>query len=78
MVGDPEIKIIQVLKTETQQQSDITEHLARFSKWTTAVNVIARIKRMAMSIKTRDPPNVEERQQAMLILVKLAQQETFV
>lgn len=77
LVGDPEVKAIQVLDTEATQHCDITEHLSRFSKWATAVNVVARIQRMAKRIKTSEPPDVEQRRQATLTLVKLAQQNAF-
>ncbi|XP_037394566.1 uncharacterized protein LOC119263501 [Pygocentrus nattereri] len=77
LVGDPEVRVTQVLKTEATRQFDIQNHLSRFSKWTTAVNVIARIQRLAKRIKTTEPLNVEERRQAVLIIIKLAQQDAF-
>lgn len=77
LVGDPEVRITQVLKTEAVRQFDIQEHLSRFSRWTTAVNVIARIQRLAKRIKTTEPLNVEERRQATLTLIMLAQQDAF-
>lgn len=45
LVGDPEVKAVQVLRTETIMQVDFQQQLSRFSKWTTAVNVIASIQR---------------------------------
>ncbi|KAI3353513.1 hypothetical protein L3Q82_020033, partial [Scortum barcoo] len=48
------------------RQFDIQGHLLRFSKWTTAVNIIARIQRLAKRIKTSEPMSVEERRQAAL------------
>ena len=77
LVGDPEVKATQVLKTEAIRQVHFQERLARFSKWTTAVNVIARIQRLAKRIKTTEPLNVEERRRASLTLIKLAQQDAF-
>ena len=77
LVGDPEVRIIQVLKTEAVRQFDIQGHLSRFSRWTITVNVIARIQRLAKRIKTTEPLNVEERRQAALTLIKLAQHNAF-
>ena len=77
LVGDPEVRITQVLKTEAVRQFDIQEHLSRFSRWITAVNVIAFIQQLAKRIKTTEPLNVEERRQATLTLIKLAQQDAF-
>ncbi|KAL6480076.1 hypothetical protein MHYP_G00111090 [Metynnis hypsauchen] len=77
LVGDPEVRITQVLKTEATRQFDVQNHLSRFSKWTTAVNVIARIQRLAKRIKTTEPLNVEERRQAARTIIKLVQQDAF-
>ena len=75
LVGDPEVRITQVLKTEAARQFDIQGHLSRFSRWTIAVNVIARIQRLAKRIKTTEPLNVEERRKAALTLIRLAQHD---
>lgn len=77
LVGDPEVKAIQVLKTEATRQDVFLERLSRFSKWTIAVKVIARIQRLAHRIKKAEPPSVEESRKATLTLVKLAQQDSF-
>ncbi|KAM7424138.1 hypothetical protein PAMA_000472 [Pampus argenteus] len=77
LVGDPEVKITQALKTEATRQFDIQGHLLRFSRWPIAVRVIGRILRLAKRIKTTEPVNVEDRRQAALTIVKLAQQDAF-
>lgn len=77
LVGDPEVRTTQVLKVDVARQFDIQKHLLRFSRWTTAVNVIARIQRLAKRIRTAEPLSVEERKQAAQTLVKLAQQDAF-
>ncbi|XP_051939800.1 uncharacterized protein LOC127612976 [Hippocampus zosterae] len=77
LVGDPEVRIVQVLKTEAVRQFDIQELLSRISKWATAFNVIARIQRLVKRIKTTKPVNVEEKRQATLTLVKLTQKDVF-
>ena len=75
LVGDPEVKITQVLKTESVRQFDIQGHLSRFPRWTIAFNVIARIQRLAKRIKTPEPLNVEERRQAALTQQDAFQEE---
>ena len=77
LVGDPEVKGAQVLNTLAERQDSFLEQLSRFSKWTIAVNVVARIHRLAERSKKTEPLNVEERRQASLTLMKLAQQEAF-
>ncbi|CAI5660104.1 unnamed protein product [Oreochromis niloticus] len=77
LVGDPEVRTTQMLKVDVARQFDIQKHLLRFSRWTTAVNIIARIQRLAKRIRTAEPLNVEERKQAAQTLVKLAQQDAF-
>lgn len=46
LVGDPEVKTIQALATETNECNDILRRLSHFSSWTTLVKVVARIKRL--------------------------------
>ncbi|XP_067301419.1 uncharacterized protein [Pseudorasbora parva] len=77
LVGDPEVKAVQVLRTEIKIQVDFQQQLSRFSKWTTAVNVIARIQRLARKSKTPEPLSVEERRMASFTLIQLAQQDAF-
>lgn len=77
LVGDPEVKITQVLKTEATRQFDIQGHLLRLSRWTTVVNVIARIKRLVERKRITEPLNVEERKHAALTHIRLAQQDAF-
>lgn len=77
LVGDPEVKAVQVLRTETMMQGDFQQQLSRLSKWTTAVNVIARIQRLAKKMKTPESLSVEERRRASFTLIQLAQQDAF-
>lgn len=53
------------------------ERLERFSKWHIALNVVARIQKLAKRAKTAEPINVENRRKASLVLVKLAQKDAF-
>lgn len=77
LVGDPEVKTVQVLKTKVTVETVFLQCLSRFSKWTLAVNVVARIQRWAKRLKTPAPLSVEERRKAALTLIQLAQQEAF-
>ncbi|KAJ8364861.1 hypothetical protein SKAU_G00136920 [Synaphobranchus kaupii] len=77
LVGDPEVKVAQVLYTVAERQDSFLERLSRFSKWTTAVNVVARILRLAKKTKKAEPLNVEEKRRAALTLITLVQQEAF-
>ncbi|XP_066499342.1 uncharacterized protein [Hoplias malabaricus] len=77
VVGDPEVKTVQVLNTLVETQDKFLGRLARFSKWTTVVNVVARIHRLAVKSKNIKPLNVEERRRASLTIIKLVQQEAF-
>lgn len=47
MVGDPEIKTTQALQINVVKEENFLERFERFSKWHTALNVVARILRLA-------------------------------
>ncbi|CAI5660438.1 unnamed protein product [Oreochromis niloticus] len=73
LVGDPEVK---VLKTNALEENSFLERFSRFSNWDTALNVVARIKRLARRDKS-GPISVEERQMAAFVLFQAAQREAF-
>lgn len=73
LVGDPEVK---VLKTDAAEKSNFLERFSRFSDWHAALNVVARIKRLAKRDKS-GPISVEERREASLTLIQAAQKEAF-
>lgn len=77
MVGDPEIKTIQALQVNVVKEENFMDRFKRFSKWHTAVNVVARILRLAQKDKAPELITVEERRKASLVLVRLAQREAF-
>lgn len=78
LVGDPEIKSIQVLATEVLNCSDILRCLSRFSSWTTLIKVVARIKRLGSKQRQNsEHVTVEEREKAVEVVVKLVQQQAF-
>ncbi|XP_063052707.1 uncharacterized protein LOC134447256 [Engraulis encrasicolus] len=79
LVGDPEVKAIQVFATEVSKTSDILSRLERFSSWTKLIKVIARIKRLG-SKETSPHGNcvsVEERKRAAEIVIEMTQQQAF-
>lgn len=77
LVADPEVKTMQALQIKVVKDNDFLERLERFSKWSTALKIVARIQRLAKRIKTAEPINVEDRRKAGLVLVKLAQRNAF-
>eukprot|EP00079_Xenopus_tropicalis_P036905 XP_017950676.1 PREDICTED: uncharacterized protein LOC101733728 [Xenopus tropicalis] len=74
---DPEVKVIQALNTTTKCQDDMLERLSRFSNWTTVVNVVARIQRLARRTRKFEPLNVEERMRAEDTVIKLIHQKFY-
>lgn len=77
MVGDPEVKAVQVLNTNVAEETDFLQYLSRFSKWPLAVNVVARIQRWAKRAKMSAPLSVEERRRAEMTLIQLTQRAAF-
>lgn len=51
MVGDPEVKVTQVLQMKVVEEETFLERFERFSKWKTALNVVACIKKLAKAAK---------------------------
>ena len=58
------------------EQNGFLERLSRFSDWNTALNVVAKIKRLARKDKS-GPVCVEERQMATNVLTQAAQKKSF-
>lgn len=77
MVGDPEVKTMQALQTSVVKDENFLERFKRFSKWHTALNVVAQILRLARKDKSSGPITVEERRKAGLVLVRIAQRGAF-
>lgn len=78
LVGDPEVKAIQVFTSSTSKCTDMLERLSRVSSWTTLLKVVARIKRLASRQKClTDVVTVEERKNAAKILISLVQKQSF-
>lgn len=78
LVGDPEVKTIQVLAAETINCNDMLRRLSQFSLWATLVKVVARIKRLRSKQKQRrEYVTVEERENAVETVIKIVQQQAF-
>ncbi|CAI5682991.1 unnamed protein product [Oreochromis niloticus] len=77
LVGDPEVKTTQILQTKVVEDRNFLERLERFSKWHTAVNVVARIRQLAKRANATKGINVEDRRKASHVLIKLAQEDAF-
>ncbi len=78
LVGDPEVKSIQVFATQVSEENDILSRLSRFSTWTTLVKVVARIKRLGSKLKHHgDIVTVDECRRATEVLIKLIQKQAF-
>ena len=75
MVGDPEVRTTQVLHTQVENEESFLGMLERFSKWHTALNVVARIQRLAKRTKETGPVSVEGRRRASLALINRAQNQ---
>jgi hypothetical protein len=76
---DPEVKVAQVLAMSSKDHASILDRLERFSKWTLALSVVARIQQC---IHKRRGQGVvrsaeEARQHAAKIMIKLVQKEHF-
>lgn len=79
---DPELRKIQVHNTKAKEERTLLDRLSKFSNWKRAVKAIAYLKRYAKQIKglkpkTSEATSVEERQEAGLFIIKLAQEDVF-
>ncbi|CAC5416723.1 unnamed protein product [Mytilus coruscus] len=73
-VRDPEVKSINVNTLCTKSDNvfpSILEGLNRFSCWSTAISVMARLQRLSNGIKGKQSPSVQKRQRAEMTILKL-------
>lgn len=83
MHNDPELKTVNVLNTNAQQENrTLLNRLIKFSDWSRAVKAIARLKRFVKQFKGDVPKNndntsIKNRQEAELFIVKLTQANAF-
>ncbi|KAL6479012.1 hypothetical protein MHYP_G00124450 [Metynnis hypsauchen] len=78
LVGDPEVKSIQVFATKKNDCIDILNRLRRFSSWTMLLKVVARIKRLGSKQENcKDFVAIEDRERVVKVVIKLIQQQAF-
>ncbi|XP_078798259.1 uncharacterized protein LOC110014434 isoform X1 [Oryzias latipes] len=80
--SDPEVKKVQVLKTQAKEQRSLLDHIHKFSDWSRMIKAIARLKRLAKEVKERkrrscEVSNVEERREAELTVIRMVQDAAF-
>ncbi|GAA6093826.1 uncharacterized protein LOC119223490 [Tachysurus ichikawai] len=74
LIGDPEVKTIQVLATEAEDYNDILRRLSQFSFW----KVVSSIKRLGSKPKQHhEYVTVKEREKAADEVIKIIQQKAF-
>ncbi|KAL4217997.1 hypothetical protein ACF0H5_022735 [Mactra antiquata] len=76
-LGDPEVKAVRTLLTETSDNINLLSRLERFSCWLRVVTIVARLQRLANGVKGTHSPDVEERRHAELAIIKLIQGNAF-
>lgn len=59
-IGDPEVKRIQALNTQTQNQLSLSDRLSKFSSWSKAVQAVARLIRCVRHDKSTGHSTVQE------------------
>lgn len=79
---DPELSKALVCNTETKEERSLIDRLKKFSDLTRAVKAVARLQRTAKKYKglkqhTNDSTSMEERKEAELAIIKLAEEEAF-
>ncbi|XP_073785217.1 uncharacterized protein [Danio rerio] len=78
LVGDPEVKLVQVRLTKSSDTANFLDRFGHFSSLRTLINVVARIKRLALRKKClKDIVTVEERKCALQAVIKLIQERAF-
>jgi len=52
-IGDPEVRKVQILNTQTTEHKSLSDRLAKFSSWSRAVSAVARLKRYLLKDNSR-------------------------
>ncbi|XP_051803945.1 uncharacterized protein LOC127533924 [Acanthochromis polyacanthus] len=76
-VGDPEVRKVQALSTQTVVHKSLSDHIAKFSSWSRAVSAVARLKRYLLKDKSKTLTTVTERQNAEMVIIKDLQRQTY-
>lgn len=77
--SDPEVKKVQVLKTQVKEDRSLLEHFHKLSDWSRMIKAVARLRGLAKEIKEHNTKsceisNLEERKEAELTVIKLVQE----
>lgn len=76
-VGDPEVRKVQTLSTETVEHTSLSDRLTRFSSWSCAVSAIARLRRYLLKDKSKTLTTVTERQNTEMVIIKDLQRQAY-
>ncbi|KAL0163339.1 hypothetical protein M9458_042735, partial [Cirrhinus mrigala] len=76
-VGDPEVRKVQTLSTETVEQTSLSDRLTKFSSWSRAVRAVARLRRDVLKDKSMTLTTVTERQNTETVIIKDLQRQAY-
>ncbi len=76
-VGDPEVRKVQTLSTETVEHTSLSDRLTKFSSWSRAVSAVARLRRYLLKDKSKTLTTVTERQNTETVIIKDLQRQAY-
>nr|XP_017209156.1 uncharacterized protein LOC101887079 [Danio rerio] len=76
-IGDPEVKKVQSLNTQTVQYSCLSDRLTKLSSWSKAIQAVARLIRRVRKDKSHNHSTLAERNDAQCIIIKDLQKQTY-
>lgn len=76
-VGDPEVRKVQTLSTQTVEHTSLSDRLLKFSSWSRAVSAVARLRRFLLKDKSKTLTTVTERQSAEMVIIKDLQRQAY-
>lgn len=76
-VGDPEVRKVQTLHTQTAEHMSLADCLAKFSSWSHAVSAVARLRCRLLNDKSNAHSTFNERQNAELVIIKDLQRQVY-
>lgn len=69
LLGDPEVKSLFTLNTESTKSFTLADHLTKCSSWTKVVKAVARLLKRANKDRSSNPRTMPERQKAQLHII---------
>ncbi|XP_038150062.1 uncharacterized protein LOC119789301 [Cyprinodon tularosa] len=76
-IGDPEVKRIQILRTQKQEQLSLSDRLSKFSSWSKAIQAVARLIRRVKNDKSTNHSTVQEQEHAQRIIIRDLQRQVY-